>query len=144
MSSKRLVRNERGAALIETAITIPIVLLICVGIFEFGRAYQTQQVLTNACREGARAAVIVSNTDDQVVAIVRDYMTNGRLTNASTAAISVNRAVPFGSNTASTITIAYPFDFIVLNPVARLVVSNTNTGRTQLTMQAVATMRNES
>jgi Flp pilus assembly protein TadG len=48
-----LKKNERGAALIETAITIPIILLISVGIFEFGRAYQTWQVLTNAAREGA-------------------------------------------------------------------------------------------
>jgi len=54
----RLRNNERGAALLETAITIPIILLICVGIFEFGRAYQTWQVLTNAAREGARVAIL--------------------------------------------------------------------------------------
>ena len=48
--------NERGAALLETAVTLPIILMICVGIFEFGRAYQTWQVLTNAAREGARVA----------------------------------------------------------------------------------------
>ncbi len=53
----RLIKNERGAALIEAAVTIPIILLIAVGIFEFGRAYQTWQVLTNAAREGARVAV---------------------------------------------------------------------------------------
>ena len=41
-------RNQRGTALIETAITIPVALLVAVGIFEFGRAYQTQPVLTNA------------------------------------------------------------------------------------------------
>ena len=47
-------RNERGAALIESGDHLPIVLMIAVGIFEFGRAYQTWQVLTNAAREGAR------------------------------------------------------------------------------------------
>ena len=46
---KRL-RNQRGAALIETAITIPLVLLVSVSIFEFGRAFQTWQILTNAAR----------------------------------------------------------------------------------------------
>ena len=51
-------RSEKGAALLEAAITVPIILLISVGIFEFGRAYQTWQVLTNAAREGARMAVI--------------------------------------------------------------------------------------
>jgi Flp pilus assembly protein TadG len=50
--------NERGSALLEMALTLPLLLLICVGIFEFGRAYQTQQVLTNAAREGARVAIL--------------------------------------------------------------------------------------
>ena len=62
---KRL-RNQRGAALLETAITIPIVLVVSVSIFEFGRAYQTWQVLTNAAREGARVAVLTETTDAQV------------------------------------------------------------------------------
>ena len=51
-------KSERGAALLEAAITIPMLLLVSVGIFEFGRAYQVQQVLTNAVREGARVAVL--------------------------------------------------------------------------------------
>ena len=46
---KRL-KGQRGAALLETAITLPIILLVSVSIFEFGRAYQTWQVLTNAAR----------------------------------------------------------------------------------------------
>jgi Flp pilus assembly protein TadG len=141
--TRQSVKNQRGAALIETAITIPIVLLICVGIFEFGRAYQTWQVLTNAAREGARVSVIVSNTDQQVTDAVRAYLTSGRLTAAATADIRINRNVQIGPKTASEITIDYPFDFIVLNPVARLVVSNSNTGASRLTMQAVAVMRNE-
>ena len=76
------IRNERGAALLETAITLPLVLLVSVGIFEFGRAYQTWQVLTNAAREGARIAVIPDYTDTQVTTTVQNYMTGGRLANA--------------------------------------------------------------
>ena len=141
--SKRLIRNERGAALIETAITIPIVLLIAVGIFEFGRAYQTWQVLTNAAREGARVAILSDATDDRVTNAVQTYMTSGRLSNAGSAQISINRNVPLTVGSASQITVSYPFSFIVLNPVARLVVSGTNTGSAALTMQSVALMRNE-
>ena len=51
-------RSEKGAALVEAAVTLPLLLLVSVGIFEFGRAYQTWQVLTNAAREGARVAVL--------------------------------------------------------------------------------------
>jgi Flp pilus assembly protein TadG len=138
---KRL-RSQRGAALIETAITIPLVLLVSVAIFEFGRAYQTWQVLTNAAREGARAAVLEQYTDTAVTNIVRQYLVDGRLTNADTAAITVVRNEPFGAGTASRITVNYPFQFMVLSPVARLVRGGSTLGA-PLTMQSSALMRNE-
>ena len=72
-------RIERGAALVEAAFTLPIMLLICVGILEFGRAYQTWQVVTNASREGARVSVLPEFTDDSVRARVKTYLKNGGL-----------------------------------------------------------------
>jgi Flp pilus assembly protein TadG len=139
------IRNQRGAALLETAITIPIVLVISVAIFEFGRAYQTWQVLTNAAREGARVAVLTETTDAQITSAVRNYMTSGRLPGASTAAVTVERAVPFaGVNTASRVTVAYPFNFVVLNPVMKLLSKGSTTGKGVTTMSSIATMRNES
>ena len=143
MTRTRFRKDERGAALLETAITIPLILLICVGIFEFGRAYQTSQVLTNAAREGARIAILAGVSDADVRTTVRGYMASGRLPNAATAAININRNVAMGANSASQITVNYPFQFIVLNPVVRLVSPNSRTGQ-PLTMQAVALMRNES
>jgi Flp pilus assembly protein TadG len=138
---KRL-RNQRGAALLETAVTLPLVLLVSVSIFEFGRAYQTWQVLTNAAREGARVAVLEAYTDAQVTTIVRNYMSGGRLPNAASASVTVVRNVPFGISTASRITVSYPFTFMVLSPVAKLVRSNSTVGA-PLTMQSSALMRNE-
>ena len=104
---KRL-KGQRGAELLETAITLPIILLVSVSIFEFGRAYQTWQVLTNAAREGARIACLPDYTDTQVTTTVTNYMNGGRLNGAS-AAISVVRNVPFGATTASRVTVNYPF-----------------------------------
>ena len=135
-------RNQRGAALLETAITLPLILLVSVAIFEFGRAYQTWQVLTNAAREGARIACLPDYTDTQVTTTVRTYMTGGRLTNANSATITVVRNVPFGATTASRVTVNYPFQFMVIGPVARLVRSNSTMGA-PLTMQSSALMRNE-
>jgi Flp pilus assembly protein TadG len=135
-------KNERGAALLETAITIPIILLIAVSIFEFGRAYQTWQVLTNAAREGARIAILVDKTDGDVETAVKNYITTGGLPLGATV-VNINRNVAMGPNTASQITVNYPFSFIVLNPVIRLVTPSSTTGA-PLTMQSVALMRNES
>ena len=140
---KRL-RNQRGAALLETAITLPIILLISVGIFEFGRAYQTWQVLTNSAREGARVAIIAGATDAQVNDAVRSYMKSGKLAAATSAVISVERNVPFNATaTGSRITVSYPFNFTVLNPVAQLVSKGTSTGTGTTTMVSSAMMRNE-
>ena len=140
--SKRLLRNQRGAALLETAITIPLVLLIAVSIFEFGRAYQTWQVMTNAAREGARIAILADKTDTDVQNTVRDYMKNGGLPMYGSASVTIERTVPIGASTASRITIGYPFQFMVLNGVIRLVTPKSTTG-SPLTMQSVALMRNE-
>jgi Flp pilus assembly protein TadG len=139
--------GERGTALMETALTLPLLLLVSVGIFEFGRAYQCWQVLTNAAREGARVAVLPGMTTTDVQARVKQYMTDGQIGFPDGTTISVD-PVPVqlgGTNTAggSKVTIAYPFKFIVLNPVAKLVASDATVG-SAFTMTVAAIMRNES
>lgn len=143
----RKVRSEAGTALVETAITLPLLLLVAVGIFEFGRAYQTWLVLTNAAREGARLAVLPYQAADAPEQIVRTYMENGALPYYSVAGVTVDRSATITVNgapiSASQVTVSYPFEFMVLQPVARLVVANTSAGG-PLTMTATALMRNES
>jgi Flp pilus assembly protein TadG len=138
------IRSEKGAALLETAITLPIILLVSVGIFEFGRAYQTWQVLTNAAREGARVAVIQGTTDDAIKARVVAYMQNGALPDGAATMVSVTRNVALTgtTDTGTQITINYPFQFMVLNPVVRLIAPTSTTGA-PITMQSNALMRNE-
>ena len=138
---RRLLGNHRGAARSETAITLPLVLLVTVAIFEFGRAYQTWQVLTNAAREGARVAVLTGTTDAQVKKAVKDYADIGGVV-VTDDKISIDRTIALAVGTGSKITVAFPFDFMVLNPVAKMVVSDSKLGET-LTISAVALMRNE-
>lgn len=122
---------------------MPMILLISVGIFEFGRAYQTSQVLTNAAREGARLAVIDGRTDGDVRARVNKYVTDGGLTALTDANIQVNRTVALtGTATASSVTITYPFQFMMLNPIVRMVTPASTTGA-PITLTAATLMRNE-
>jgi len=145
-SQHRSWRSERGQALLETALALPIVLLVSVGIFEFGRAYQVFQVMTNAAREGARLAVIPGATDSDVTARVQNYLTAGMVANASSATVNIDHSqtVSIGANTApaTQVTVQYPFSFMVLNPVAKLIDSTTTLG-SSLTMTTTALMRNE-
>jgi Flp pilus assembly protein TadG len=139
--------SERGAAMLETALTLPLILLVSVSIFEFGRAYQMVQVLTNAAREGARVAVLPGSTSSDVQSRVVAYLNAGQVPNANSAAVVVqpNVAISYGSGSAtgSKVTVNYPFSFMVLNPVARFVVKGSDVGGAPITMSASAEMRNE-
>lgn len=50
--------DRRGAAAVEFALVLPVLMLILLGIIEFGRAWNVKQTLTDAAREGARVAVV--------------------------------------------------------------------------------------
>jgi Flp pilus assembly protein TadG len=138
--------DERGAALLEVALTLPLLLLVAVGIFEFGRAYQTWQILTNAAREGARVAVLPGTNDEAVEDRVQQYLEAGLLPEADGADVMIDRdteiSLGAGTASASTVQIDYPFTFIVLQGIANLVVEGSSTG-SPLTMTTTATMRNE-
>jgi Flp pilus assembly protein TadG len=138
--------GDRGAALIETAFTLPLLLFISVSIIEFGRAYQAWQVLTNAAREGARVAVLPGTSDDAVTSRVKAYLQAGELDAASSATVAIDRdtTISLGTGTASAsrVEVDYPFTFMVLQPVAQLVVKGSTVGG-PITMSASATMRNE-
>jgi len=51
-------RNEKGQSLVEFALVVPMLLLLVVGIAEFGRAWMTQNILTGAAREAVRLAAV--------------------------------------------------------------------------------------
>lgn len=54
----RLVHSDRGQTLVETAIVLPVVVLILFGILDAGRIFSTWVVVTNASREGARLGAV--------------------------------------------------------------------------------------
>ena len=96
---KRL-RGEEAAQLVEFALVLPMLLLIVLGIAEFGFIFQRYEVVTNAAREGARMAVLPGYTNADVDARVRTYMTQGRVpttgANPSVVITSVSIAVGGG------------------------------------------------
>jgi Flp pilus assembly protein TadG len=143
----RLIRQERGAALIEAALVLPIMLLIAVGIFEFGRAYQVLEVLTNAAREGARVAVLPYTTDADAEARVRQFLQVGGLDSDDTVNIGFTATTvsmgAAGNASATRVTVTYPFSFMVFQPVARLVVSGSSIPGDVFNLTVASTMRDE-
>jgi Flp pilus assembly protein TadG len=53
----RWLAGERGAEIAETALVLPLLFMFVMGIFWFGQAFRIYGTITQAAREGARAAV---------------------------------------------------------------------------------------
>lgn len=74
---RRFLTDETGASAVEMAILLPLLVMVVFGLIEFGLLLYNQQVITNASREGARAAIVGDCshrlTDAQIGQIVRDY-----------------------------------------------------------------------
>src|SRR3954466_10329501 len=57
-------RRERGATAVEFALIVPLLILLVLGIAEFGHAFQVQGTLSAAAREGVRAMALRNNPVD--------------------------------------------------------------------------------
>ena len=57
-------QKERGAVAVEMAIILPLLLMLLIGIIEFGRVFNVQISLSQAAREGARHAAIHYDDDE--------------------------------------------------------------------------------
>lgn len=60
---------ERGAAAVEFALVVPLILALILGIVEFSRIYNVQIMVTNAARDGARTMAVQNNTSKAGAAV---------------------------------------------------------------------------
>jgi Flp pilus assembly protein TadG len=78
----RLGKKRAGAALVETAVAMIICLIFLFAIFEYGRFVMMKQLLENAVREGARQAIVTTNTltDSDIQNTVTTFLAGQPLT----------------------------------------------------------------
>ena len=130
---RRFKNSNRGVALVEFALVIPILLLLVFGIIEFGFLYNGYIALSGAAREGARVAV-VGGDGDAIKAAVEAHTVDLQLVNGPD--VEANIAAPSldGGETTITVTGELPLRTGFFN-----FLSNTNT----FTIKTEATMRQE-
>jgi hypothetical protein len=68
---RTIFKDQRGQAMVEMALILPILLLIIFGTIEFGRIYASDLMINNAAREGARAAALGA-PDEDIIIIIKD------------------------------------------------------------------------
>lgn len=128
---RSLGRESRGQALLEFALLLPLLLLLVLGIVEFGRAWNLTQVISDATREGARRAVIADPTITEQS--VRDQIAY-RLNNAGvpTSAITITIAPAWRTGFSQTVTTEVPYRFMFFS-----------TALSPITLKSSFTMRME-
>ena len=136
--------DQKGQNLVEFALVVTLLLLLVVGICEFGRAWNLYQILANASREGARLAALPSGftSPAAVTAQVKNYLATGNVDPAK-ATVSIGGAgVDGGTGTQVSITVTYPYKFGYVGPVIRLINPGATAGA-DITITAQSVMRNE-
>ncbi len=124
--------GQKGAAMVEFAIILPLLLVFVFGIIEFGLLLYNQQVITNASREGARYGIVSRTprrTAPEIQGVVNAYcgthlVTFGSGTPAATVNPNPTAGAAFGEDL--TVTVTYLYDFLVLPNFIGALVGGTN------------------
>jgi Flp pilus assembly protein TadG len=134
-SCKRSRRDERGQALVEFALLLPVILLLVVGMLEFARAWNLHQVMTDAVREGARRAAIhdvgqpnAQNVDSVYAAMWRYLAQAGYKPQYATMGLTSSGGVWKKTGDNVTVTLSLPYRFAIL-PTRPLTMRSTFTMR---------------
>ena len=112
MAGRRRRDRQRGAAAVEFALVLPILLLLVLGAIDWGWYFFIDQMVTNAAREGARAGTLLppppTSTSGQAVsaagAAANAYLTRVRL---SATGVDASFTTVDGTD-AVQVTIRYP------------------------------------
>ncbi len=98
--------RARGAAVVEFAVVLPLLLTILFGIIEYGWVFMVRQTLQTAAREGTRIAVLSTSTSPytSVLTRVADVMEPTGLTGYS---VSLEHAVAADPVEKVTVTVPY-------------------------------------
>jgi Flp pilus assembly protein TadG len=105
-------RRDAGAAAVEMALLMPLLLLLVFGIIDFGRMLNAQITVTEAAREGARAASLSPSQNPSVIEADASARVNRVAAgfNATTTVVSNCIGNPAPGDDA-TVQVTYQFKF---------------------------------
>ncbi len=126
------IHGDSGSALIEIALVLPILLVLSMGMLDFGRAFHTKSLLDQAAREGCRVAVVTAPDVGIVQARVATVL-------AAAGATGTTTVDGPGPDRMVTVTVTTTFTFVTPGAFGLVGKDFGNT----ITMSSQATMRFE-
>lgn len=134
-----LARDKKGQELVEYALTLPVLLLLVLGIMEFGLAVFAYNSVANAAREGARVGAVMDGDIEALRVPIEDaviartgglWLTEGNVSVTETV-------VTTGTDTAIRVTVNYT------HPLITGMIMKAAGGNATLQLRSEATMRRE-
>ncbi|WP_458682010.1 TadE/TadG family type IV pilus assembly protein [Prescottella equi] len=108
--------SDSGAAAVEFALVVPILITLVLGIVEFGRVYNVQNAVSAAAREGARTMAIKKDPAAARAAVKGAGVFSPAITDAeiciSTSGTQGCSATSCPSGSTVTLTVSYPLEYM--------------------------------
>lgn len=118
----RLIRDkknqgERGQAMVEFALVLPIFLLVVFAIVDFGMGFHAWITVSNASREGARIGVVGADAAT-IEARVRD--TASSLNHDEDLTVVVQNATDQGGDSGESLSVTVDYDYHLITPLSSI------------------------
>ena len=138
-TSHNRIRTDKGIAAIEFTLFLPLLVVLLMGIIDFGMLMTSQAALVNASREGARNGIILSNppkSASDIETVVKAVMAKSGWETPAVEATTVT-VTGTGGVTGSDLTVQVDsnYEFMILSYLTPL-------GDT-LPLRAATTMKHE-
>jgi Flp pilus assembly pilin Flp len=143
--------DQRGTAMVEFALIAPLLFVVLFGIIEFGILLYDKAMITNASREGARAGIVYyfvpdlppRISDAEIEQVVRNYCEQHLISFEANSPLGIQiergvRTYPSGlTDDILSVTLDYPFHFLVFSNVLALIGGERGNNLINLTAETV-------
>lgn len=139
MCHRKRTKGLKGQALVETALVLPILLLLFLGIIQFGFIFFADITLNNLSREGARAVAVGAASPSETEENIESRAEGFRIIKSADARVWIVDDASMGKNVTAELTGEVP----VFTPLLRRMFAPENLHENHLKLYARTTMRME-
>jgi Flp pilus assembly protein TadG len=108
-------KNERGQTMAELTLVLPVLLVLLLGIAQFGVTFNNYVSLTDAVRAGARKAAVSRNLSDPAGACRQQVLDSAGSLNRTELARNLSCTSSWAPGADVTVSADYPYDIKLLN-----------------------------
>lgn len=125
-------KNNRGQAIVEFALILPVLVVLVMGLLEFGLFFHAHINVTYAAREAARIAALDTNATDQTITATAQ----ATMPTVSNLTVTVSPPAPRVTGLPVTVSVSLPHTFLTpliatLMPANPYTITSSTTARSE-------------